>query len=129
MMISGECRRRQKNSIFSCMRYNWLFSLSLSLTHSLAVIASEFNYFFFSGEKKKTFDQSQFLAMSDTRNSFFFSYPPMSESHETSHIHHLDIDRCGGFHKATTGRRFSKGKLKDDRTGFNSCVTINFINA
>jgi hypothetical protein len=103
---------RRNFQFFPCMRYNCLF-LFRALTQPLAVIASEFNYFF-RGEKKKL---SIGRSLWDVRHAKrFFLLLSANEwiawnfTH-TSSLILIDVaDRR--FLKTTTGRRFLKGKIK-----------------
>lgn len=87
---AGVLKEAKKYSIFFFVyvRHNCLFSLSHSLTHPLAVIASEFNYFFGREAEKLSISRS-FWDVRHAKLFFLLLYPPMSESHEISHIHHL----------------------------------------
>lgn len=96
-------------------------SFLLSLTHPLAVITSEFNYFFWWREKI-----SIGRTLRDVRHAkLFFLLLSTNEwiAWNFTHTSSLKLIDVADSLKWLLGNDFRKGKLKDIRTSLGGCVT------
>lgn len=114
---AGSAEGGKRNIQFFFVNAVQLSFLSHSLTHSLAVIASEFNYFFFGEREKKKLSIRRSFGLCQTCETLFCTslirqWVNRMKFH--TYIISLIVIDVADFRylKATTGRRFSKGKIK-----------------